>query len=359
VTGAVVAIVLTSGGGGSVSTPSTEVSRRTTATTAVTPTPPRRNLGPARLVFADSRVRLPGPRQSPAALAPAAGQALLVGGLNAGGQPTARVLRVTPTEAAVSGRLPRPLSEAASATVSGTAYVFGGSGGGGGSAGSAVGGAGATGSTGAAGSGGVGGAPTSDILRIGPAGTAQVVDHLPAPATGSGAASIGANAYVVGGYDGSHYLTSIVAWQPGVGAHIVAALPVGLRDPAVAAIGGQLVIAGGTTPKGPSRALYGYDPSGTQVIGIGPLPQPLTHAQAVVLHGRMFLLGGETSVQGTQTDAILEYDPVNAHVSAAGRLPTPLSDAGAAAIGDQVVLAGGIDDSGRVHDEVYLGSLSG
>jgi N-acetylneuraminic acid mutarotase len=357
VVGAVLAIVLTTGsGGGTPSAHSTAAVGRTATTTATAPAPPRhRSPAPAHLVFADSGVRLPAPRQSPAALTLAAGQVLLVGGLTAAGQPAAGILRVTPTEAAEAGHLPRPLSEAAAASVSGTAYVFGGAGGGGGS--SAGGGAGATGSAGAAGSGG--GAPTSDILRIDPAGTAQTVDQLPAPTAGAGAAAIGANAYIVGGYDGSHYLTSVVAWQPGVGAHIVATLPVGLRDPAVAAIGGQLVIAGGTTPKGPSRALYGYDPSGTQVVGIGPLPGPLTHAQAVVLHDRVFLLGGETSVQGTQTDAILEYDPVNAHVSLAGRLPTPLSDAGAATINGQVLLAGGIDDSGRVHNEVFLGSLSG
>jgi N-acetylneuraminic acid mutarotase len=357
VIGAVLAIVLTSGsgGGGSPSAHSTAVFSKTVTTTAAAPVR-HRSQGPARLVFADSGVRLPAARQSPAALTVAAGQVLLAGGLTAAGQPVAGVLRVTPTEAAQAGRLPRPLSEAAAASVSGTAYVFGGSAGGGGT--SAAGGAGATGSAGAAGNG-AGGAPTSDIVRIDPAGTAQTVGHLPAPAAGAGAAAIGANAYIVGGYDGSHYLTSIVAWQPGVGAHIVATLPVGLRDPAVAAISGQLVIAGGTTPKGPSRALYGYDPSGTQVVGIGPLPGPLTHAQAVVLNGRVFVLGGETSVQGTQTDAILEYDPVNARVSPAGRLPTPLSDAGAATIEGQVVLAGGIDDSGRVHDEVFLGSLSG
>jgi N-acetylneuraminic acid mutarotase len=136
-------------------------------------------------------------------------------------------------------------------------------------------------------------------------------------------------------------------------------MPIGLRDPAVVAVGGQLVIAGGMTAKGPSKALYGFDPRTNQVAGIAPLPTALAHAQAVVLHGRVYLIGGQVSAQGSQTDAILDYDPVTAHITSAGRLPTPLSDAGLATLGDQVVVAGGIDDAGQLHQEVWLSAPSG
>lgn len=328
---AVLAIVLsTVGGSGSSSGPKPAPG---TATASAPPRPaaPPRTRRAARLAFHDSGLRLPAPLRSEASVTLPGGQALLVGGNSSGGVATAAIEWVTTTEVAHAGRLPQPLSEGAGAAISGTAYVFGGG----------------------------GRRPSAAIVRVDPSGGGQMVDRLPRAVTGAGAGVVGGTAYVVGGFDGTHYLSTVVAWEPSVGAHIVATVPVGLRDPAVAVVGGQLVIAGGTSAKGPSKALYGFDPASAQVAGITPLPAAVTHAMAAVVHGRVFVIGGEASVQGTQTDTILEYDPVTAHVSMAGRLPTPLSDAGVAVIGGQILLAGGIDDAGQVHDQVWLGSLGG
>lgn len=334
--GALLAIVLASLSGGS--SPSTPVRTAARTTTPARLLPAPRPVGGRQLAFHDSGLRLPTGLRAPASITLAAGQALLVGGINGAGRPVAAILRVTPTEVARVGRLGAPLTGAAGASVSGVAYVFGGG---------RVGG-----TAGTAGDGG--GQPTANIERVDPSGNSEVVDQLPVAVSGAGAAVVGGTAYVVGGFDGRHAVASVMAWQPGVGGHIVASMPVGLRDPAVVAVGGQLVIAGGMTAKGPSKALYGFDPRTNQVTGIAPLPMGLAHAQAAVLHGHVYLIGGQASVQGSQTDEILEYDPVTAHIAGAGRLPTPLSDAGVATLGDQVVLAGGIDDAGRLHREVWL-----
>jgi len=151
--------------------------------------------------------------------------------------------------------------------------------------------------------------------------------------------------YVIGGDAGSRPLTSVVAWQPGDRARIVAHLPKGLSFPAVGVIGGQVIVAGGTSEHGPSRAVYGFAPSSGQVSGILALPHPLTHAAGAVLDGRLYLLGGVRSVGGTQTDQTLTYDLSSATVSSAGRLPEPLSDAATVALSDRLLIAGGVNDA--------------
>jgi N-acetylneuraminic acid mutarotase len=168
---------------------------------------------------------------------------------------------------------------------------------------------------------------------------------------------VNGTAYVVGGFTGQNALSTVVAWQPGIGAHIVASLPTAVRYPVVANVGDQVIIAGGTTSAGASKAIYDFNPSNSQVDGVVALPDPLTHAASAVLDGRLYLLGGRLSAQGTQTDRILVYDPATGQVSQAGTLPGPLSDADALALSNQILVAGGVDETGRVHDEVYLGAL--
>jgi hypothetical protein len=50
---------------------------------------------------------------------------------------------------------------------------------------------------------------------------------------------MGGTAYVVGGYTGSRWLDTIVAWRPGLPARVVAHLPFPLRYAAVATEGGR------------------------------------------------------------------------------------------------------------------------
>ena len=84
-----------------------------------------------------------------------------------------------------------------------------------------------------------------------------VAGRLPAASSDASAASIGATAYVVGGYTGVRWLNTILAFQPGHATRIVARLPEGIRYAAVATAGSSLVIAGGTLPDGSaSRAVY-------------------------------------------------------------------------------------------------------
>ncbi len=70
--------------------------------------------------------------------------------------------------------------------------------------------------------------------------TAKIVAQLPRPLSDIASASTPHGVYLVGGYDGQVPRREIYRTSDGVHFHEVARLPVGLRYPAVAALGGTL-----------------------------------------------------------------------------------------------------------------------
>jgi N-acetylneuraminic acid mutarotase len=122
----------------------------------------------------------------------------------------------------------------------------------------------------------------------------------------------------------------------------------------VAAIGGKLIVAGGTSGVDATREVYAFEPGGGGVRQIGLLPKPLTHAVAAALGDRVYVIGGRGSDQGTQTNTILAIDPQTGRVRHAGHLPVAVSDVGAATIGGAVMVAGGRESSGALSNQVYM-----
>jgi len=159
---------------------------------------------------------------------------------------------------------------------------------------------------------------------------------------------VGGTAYVVGGYDGTSWLDSILAWRPGSTARVVGHLPVGLRYAAASAVDGQVVIIGGSTPSGASSAIYRFDPATGRVRQIGRLPQPITHAGAATLGSFVYLVGGRGDNSSSQTASVWSIDPLTGRVRPAGRLPEPLSDTGVQAIDGSIVVAGGLSPRSTV-----------
>src|SRR5207248_212344 len=121
----------------------------------------------------------------------------------------------------------------------------------------------------------------------------------------------------------------------------------------VAAIGGQLIVAGGTRGEEATREVYSFDPGDGHVKLIGTLPHPLTHAAAAALGDRVYVIGGRGADQGSQTGAILAVDPISGRIRPAGRLPMALSDVGAATIGGAVMIAGGRQSNGVLSRRLY------
>ena len=243
------------------------------------------------------------------------GRVALLGGLNAADASTDAVQVATASRAAVVGRLPVALHDAAAISIGGEVYLLG---------------------------GGDGTAQLDAIRRVDLAtGTTHLAGRLPAPNSDLAAVTVGDTVYAVGGYTGSRWLDTIVAWRPGGSAHVVARLPHALRYPAVAAVDGRVVIAGGSTPQGADSAVMVFDPHGTDVRTIGRLPAATTHAAAAALGHTVYVIGGRGASVGTPSDRIVAVELATRRVRPAGRLLSPRSDLAAVTVGERVVLFGG------------------
>jgi N-acetylneuraminic acid mutarotase len=278
------------------------------ATGAQAPTPQ-----PVKLAYHEL-YSLPAALQDPATADLVGGRFVLLGGLDAADTSTANVVVVDLRGPVRTAGLPGAQHDAQAALLSGKVYVFGG-----------------------------GQFSQYDhILSYDPALNA-VADAgvLPSPASDVAVTETGGTAYIVGGFDGSNSLDTIVAWRPGAPARVVAHLPVALRYAAVSAAGGAVLVIGGSTPAGASDAIFRFDPAKATVRRIGRLPHPITHAGAATLGSYVYLVGGRGDLLDAQSSSVWSIDPVTGAVHPAGRLPQPLSDAGVLSVGKGIIVAGG------------------
>ena len=198
--------------------------------------------------------------------------------------------------------------------------------------------------------GGNGPSQLSDIVRVDPRrGTSSLIGHLPAASSDSTAGAIGGTAYIVGGYTGTRWLDTIVAYRPGTAARVVAHLPHTLRYAAVTAVGNGLVIAGGSLENGTaSDSVLLYVPATGRITKLGTLPAPTTHAAAATIGNVAYVIGGRGASIGTPTTAIVAVDVARKRVRAAGQLQSARSDLAAATFGSRIIVVGGKGASGTV-----------
>jgi N-acetylneuraminic acid mutarotase len=245
------------------------------------------------------------------AVAEGSGEVLVAGGLDASGSSTDSVYRLSPAtgSATSAGTMSSPFHDAAAALVGGRLVVFGG----GASAG------------------------TDAVRELG----GPDISHLPNPVSDLEAAVVGRDVVLVGGYDGSTYLTSVLATRNGVSFRRAATLPVGIRYAAVAAAGGNLVVAGGLSTSGPVATILRVSVAQGTVRAIGRLPQPLAHETALTLGRAVYVFGGEDA-SGRTVATVERIDPRTGAVRRVHPLPGPVADAAVVAIGpDRGLLIGG------------------
>jgi hypothetical protein len=245
-----------------------------------------------------------------AAAAPVGGDgAVLLGGLTAADVSRPDILRLSGGRVAHRGSLPTPLHDAAAVTLGGKVYLLGGQGDG--------------------------------ILEVDPrSARVSQAGRLSQGLSDIAAGVLGRTIYVVGGFTGQQAVDTILAWRPGGAARIVARLPSPIRYAAVAPLRGRLLIVGGSTPAGATRAVLSFDPRRRKIRTVARLPRPLTHAAAVRLGSAVYVLGGRGDRPGTPTNRIWSIDE-HGTVARAGRLPEPLSDLGAVPEQGRVLVAGG------------------
>jgi hypothetical protein len=213
-----------------------------------------------------------------------------------------------------------------------------------------------------------------------PAGTltASLRAAAAAAAADGAAVSVGAVTYLVGGYDGSRAGAWVLATTDGRSYRKVAELPVPVRYPAVATLGGRIYAFGGQAVTGPHAGapvsvIQAIDPARGTAAVAGDLPEPLAGAMAVTVGGELFVAGGESpaarrpvpglgttqltgqptasagSAGGTGTvSTIWAYDPGTSRLLAAGQLQVPASHAAVVAAGATAWIVGGESDGALV-----------
>jgi N-acetylneuraminic acid mutarotase len=249
----------------------------------------------------------------------------VIGGLDAASGSTDGVFALNPHSGALAsiGTLPQPLHDQAAAATGNSVLVLGG--------GSTV--------------------STDAVESVSRAGAATSAGHLPRPRSDLVAAMVGGRTYVLGGYDGSTLDPSVLETTDGSAFKSVASLPVPVRYPAVAVAGNAIYLFGGETASGrPTDAVQEIDLAAGTARVVAHLPQPASHAAAVDLGGRIYVLGGTAG--GSPTDRIIAFDPGTRALDAAGALPSPVSNAAAAVVGGSGYLIGGLGKGGTPLDSV-------
>ena len=256
----------------------------------------------------------------------AAGNRLAVlGGITPAGTSLAQVSSIDPRTGGVtsSGSLAAAVHDAAAATIGRTTFVLGG--------------------------GSPDTVPTVQSFPVGSpptqAGvTGSVAGQLPQPRSDLATATLpnptgdhGVTTYVVGGYDGSHYLPSVLATTDGTHFRTAASLPVPVRYPAVVADAGRLYAFGGQVPSPDAAAvatddIQMIDPASHRAVVVGHLPQPLYGASAFLLGGNVYVAGGQVPGGATLTQ-IDAFVPSSGRVLGAGLLPQADAFAGYATLG--------------------------
>jgi YVTN family beta-propeller protein len=115
-------------------------------------------------------------------------------------------------------------------------------------------------------------------------------------------------------------------------------LPSPVEDPAAAAIGSRVVLAGGLTAQDTSTAEV-IVISGGAARRVRSLPSLQHDAPAVALGGSVYVFGGGDGVR--QLDHILRIDPRSGRAVATSRLPAASSDSSAAVVGSTAYIVGG------------------
>jgi hypothetical protein len=262
---------------------------------------------------------------------------LIIGGINQQLATTAAVTQLDPAtgRAIRGGRLADPAHDAAGAVVGGRPYLFGG--------------------------GDQAELTAVQALRHG--GTAVVAGQLPGPRSDISSVTLSGTAYLVGGYDGASWIGTVLATANGRTFTKVAILPVPVRYAAVAGAGKRIWVFGGLTPAGNTRAIQRINlATGTAAV-VGLMPAPISAATAVTLAGRIFIAGGQVTMEGgarlVASRKVLAYDPVHRRVTTAGRLPVAVTNAAAAVIGGTAYLVGGNNGNRQVSTVAQLRLAAG
>ncbi len=145
----------------------------------------------------------------------------------------------------------------------------------------------------------------------------------------------------MGGFNGHVPQSTIYSTTDGVAFRTAGKLPVGLRYPAVASAGGQIVIAGGVSSRGPVSTVYVFDPADGTVSTLGTLPIRIGHAMAFTLGTTVYVAGGLNASGGAER-RVFAIDVVDRTITPQALLPFAVSDGAVVSDGTTAWIVGGL-----------------
>jgi outer membrane protein assembly factor BamB len=276
--------------------------------------------------------QLPAPISREAVLPARSGDSLLIaGGLEAGGISASGVFRLDVAGGALAqtGSLPSATHDAAAAQAGDEIIVVGG--------GTA--------------------APSGLVQGLVAAGQGRMLSSLPRSRADASAVSVGGVVYVVGGYDGRSMDGEVLATTNGRKFRSVATLAEPVRYPAVAAMGGKILVFGGLDAAGnPVATIQVVDPRLRKSSVSGRMPIPLSGAVATDLGGVVYLAGGETTTPAGQKPSgrVWAYDRTSGAMLAAGSLLVPVAYAGWGTVAGRTYIVGGETAGGAPTADVQV-----
>src|SRR5581483_9598317 len=125
-------------------------------------------------------------------------------------------------------------------------------------------------------------------------------------------------------------------------------LPVGVRYPAVAAVGAEILVAGGVGPAGTLSTVYAFDTRTGRSRLVARLPTAVGHAAAVALGRSVFVLGGRDASGRTVGD-VVRVDLRRGAATPAGTT-APIADAAVVTTSRGALLIGGERGGSAVAD---------
>jgi hypothetical protein len=189
---------------------------------------------------------------------------------------------------------------------------------------------------------GGGNATEQDVVQVLTDSAWRVSGHLPTTRSDLSTVQRGRRPLVIGGYDGTHVPTEILALARDGSSRSVGHLVHGVRYAASAVSGDTAYVFGGEVLGDELGAVQAVDLATGHTSVVARLPVPLGHAMAATVGSRILLMGGRVTPD-RQTAAMWWFDPETGRFTRAGRLPRGLSDAAVATYGHRVWLLGGED----------------
>jgi hypothetical protein len=257
------------------------------------------------------------------------GEILVLGGLDSLDVSTSEIVGISAARAKRTGALSEAKHDLAAVQLAGRTLVFGG--------------------------GSASELDATEALSAQSAG--ERVGTLPSARSDLSAVTVGRAAYLLGGYDGSEPVADVLRTTDGSRFTTVCRLPVPFRYSATVALGTKIFTFGGELASGAdSDAIQEIDTRARTASVVGHLPSSVSHASAVVLAGRAYVLGGRSNGVGLRR--IVAFDPASRTARLVGRLPIAVTNAAAIESGSVGYLIGGIGSTEQTLDTVVAVHLA-